>query len=54
MADPKIRGWIYLIVGLLSTYLAWTGDASNIRWAVLLLAISMLFSGYHHAFGKHK
>ncbi|MEM3154899.1 MAG: hypothetical protein QW165_05050 [Candidatus Woesearchaeota archaeon] len=51
MVVPQVRGWIYLIVGILALYFAWV---DNLRWAVLLLALSMLFSGYHHAFGKHK
>ncbi len=51
MADAKIRGWIYLIVGLAAIYLTWSGRSD---WALYLLALSMVFSGYHHAFGKHK
>jgi hypothetical protein len=51
MVEPKIRGWLYLIVGLLALYFTWQG---NVAWAVYLLAASMVISGYHHAFGKHK
>ena len=49
MAESKTRGWIYLIVGILAIYFTWAGNAD---WALYLLGISMLFSGYHHAFGK--
>lgn len=51
MTEAKVRGWIYLIVGLASIYLTWSGRSD---WALYLLALSMVFSGYHHAFGKHK
>jgi len=51
MVEAKTRGWLYLIVGILSLYFTWRG---NVDWAVYLLAASMVISGYHHAFGKHK
>jgi len=51
MTEAKIRGWIYLIVGLASIYLTWSGKSDS---AIYLLALSMVFSGYHHTFGSHK
>jgi len=51
MTEPKMRGWIYVIAALLAVYLAWKG---NLQWAVYVLALCMLFSGYHHITAKHK
>jgi hypothetical protein len=51
MVEPKVRGWLYLIIGLLALYFTWSGSVDK---AVYLLAASMVISGYHHAFGKHK
>jgi hypothetical protein len=51
MVEKSVRGWVYLIAGVLAGYFAWQ---NNLQWAVYVLALSMLFSGYHHAFGKHK
>ncbi len=47
--EAKTRGWMYIIIGLVAGYFAWTG---NDKWAILLLALSLLLSGYHHAFGR--
>ncbi len=45
MADSKVRGWIYIIVAILAGWFTYSG---NIPWAIYLLALSMLFSGWHH------
>lgn len=49
MAEKQMRGWIYLIVGAAAIYFTWSGRTD---WALYALGVSMLFSGYHHAFGK--
>ena len=49
--ETKTRGWLYLIVGVLAIYFNWSG---RVDWAIYVLAISMVLSGLHHAFGKHK
>ncbi len=51
MAEPKVRGWIYVLAALLAGYFVYDG---NLPWAVYVLAFCMLFSGYHHITAKHK
>ncbi len=51
MAEANVRGWIYVIAALLAGYFVWKG---NVDWAVYVLALCMLFSGYHHITAKHK
>jgi len=45
MAESKVRGWIYIIVAILAGWFAYAG---NTQWALYVLALSMLFSGWHH------
>jgi len=50
MVESKVRGWIYIVAALLAGWFAWTGKD---MWAILILALSMLISGYHHI-SSHK
>jgi hypothetical protein len=49
--DQKVRGWLAVIAALVAGYLAYIG---NMKWAVLILALLLLISGYHHITAKHK
>ncbi|MEM4247235.1 MAG: hypothetical protein QXR48_01100 [Candidatus Woesearchaeota archaeon] len=51
MAEAKVRGWVYVVAALVAGYFGWQG---NLQWAVYVLALCMLFSGYHHLTTKEK
>jgi hypothetical protein len=51
--DQKVRGWLAVIAALVVGYIAWSGKA-EMKWAVLILALLLLISGYHHLTTKHK
>jgi hypothetical protein len=49
--ESKVRGWLYIIGALLAGYFTWQG---NTMWALYVLALLFLVSGWHHAMGAHK
>lgn len=51
--DSKVRGWLAVIAALVAGYLAWTANDAD-KWAVMVLALLLLISGYHHITSKHK
>jgi hypothetical protein len=53
LMDQKVRGWLAVIAALVVGYIAWSGKA-EMKWAVLILALLLLISGYHHLTTKHK
>ena len=49
--EAKVRGWLAIIGALVAGYLAWIG---NTKWSLIVLALLLLISGYHHITTKHK
>ena len=47
--DQKTRGWIFIIGALIAGWMGY--DQGN--WAIVILALLFLISGWHHGFGKH-
>jgi hypothetical protein len=43
--DSKTRGWIYIIGALVAGWLGWQAR----DWAILILSLLFLLTGYHHA-----
>ncbi len=50
--DSKVRGWLAIIAALVAAYFAWGNR--NVPVAVLILALMLLISGYHHVTSKHR